>query len=248
MGREVIVASFDVDSQQGFTPLCPNELPVPDGHNIVEALNGNFEYAQYRIGSKDLHPTNALWHADKDHAVLSSFAPERSSTREIVSPERFLEERNIDVYWPVHCISGTKGAQLLPGLPDPIQYDFFVYKGCESNCHPYGACFRDLHGTKSTGVIEWLKAKQVTEVLVGGLATDYCVKTTALQLAREGFTVIVVLSACRGVSQQSTLAALLEIKEARVKKGLDIWVVNDVIDYRHQVYRNNPDYEPSLLS
>ena len=238
--KEIIIASFDVDSQCGFTPLCPTELPVPNGHTIVEALNGNFEYATYRVGSKDLHPTNALWHADKDHAVLSHFSPGPGDTGKVWD----IAAQNIDVRWPVHCISGTKGSELLPGLPDPLEYDYFVYKGCEANCHPYGACYRDLHEHKSTGVIEWLKAKQVTEVLVGGLATDYCVKTTALQLARSGFHTVVNLESCRGVGQESSLLALSEFKAAR-DAGLPIYAITNILDYRYQSYLSK-DYEPQL--
>ena len=66
--KELINASFDVDAQCGFSPLCPNELPVPNGDQIVEALNGNSEYATYRLGSKDLHPSNAIWHTDAEHS------------------------------------------------------------------------------------------------------------------------------------------------------------------------------------
>ena len=73
--------------------------------------------------------------------------------------------------------------------------------------HPYGACFHDLQDRLSTGAIEFLRANGVSTVLVGGLATDYCVCTTALQLRRAGFEVIVNLGACRGITEQTCAQA-----------------------------------------
>ena len=58
------VASLDVDAQRGFTPLCPNELPVPGGDHIVAELNAQAKCARLRIGSKDAHPANPVWLAD----------------------------------------------------------------------------------------------------------------------------------------------------------------------------------------
>ncbi|MFX5522361.1 isochorismatase family protein, partial [Acinetobacter baumannii] len=78
------------------------------------------------------------------------------------------------------------GFELLDELPRPIDYDFFVWKGVEPDLHPYGACYHDLAERRSTGVIEYLRQNGVSHVLVGGLALDYCVKNTALQLRRAG--------------------------------------------------------------
>jgi nicotinamidase/pyrazinamidase len=79
--------------------------------------------------------------------------------------------------------------------------------------HPYGACYHDLANTLSTGVIEYLRQNAVTTVLVGGLATDYCVKNTVLQLLAAGFAVILNLGACRGISPDSTKEALRQMQE-----------------------------------
>ena len=57
-------ASHNVDPQKGFTPLCPNELPVPNGDNIVNELNGQNNLAKYKTVSKDMHPANAIWLAN----------------------------------------------------------------------------------------------------------------------------------------------------------------------------------------
>lgn len=188
--KHALIASFDVDPQQGFSELCPNELPVAGALEIVDELNKNVNFAQYRICSKDAHPPNAVWIT--------------KNPSEICKPvEGFM---NVDVKWPEHCTIGTKGAELLPGL-NMLNYDFIVWKGIENNMHPYGACYHDLHNEISTGVIEWLHARRVKTVIVGGLATDYCVKTTVLQLSRD-FTVIVNLAACRGVAVETTQKAI----------------------------------------
>lgn len=192
-------ASFDVDCQKGFTPLCPDELPVPGGDEITDALNSQAELGCIRVGSKDWHPASALWLADKEHP---QFTP--------------VEGENMDIRWNAHCIAGTRGAELLDGLPHPSQYDYFVWKGMEPDMHPYGGCFHDMAEKLPTGAAEFLKQKGITTVIVGGLATDYCVKTTALQLARAGFNVIVNLAACRGIAPDTTAAAVDEMKKAGI--------------------------------
>lgn len=194
-----LTASFDVDAQKGFTPLCPGELPVTGGETLAGALNHQAGLARLRVGSKDAHPGNALWKATKDQPQFSPVAG-----------------KNIDIRWNLHCVAGTPGHQLIDGLPHPADYDFFVQKGIEPDLHPYGACYHDLAERQSTGVIEFLKYRGIETVLVGGLATDYCVKTTALQLRRAGFQVVVNLAACRGISPDTVQAALVEMAASGV--------------------------------
>lgn len=192
-------ASFDVDAQKGFTPICPNDLPVAQGDEIVKALNEQAQYAQVRVGSKDAHPNGALWETSETLPIFS----------EVGLP-------NVDIRWPKHCVIGTVGAELLDGLPKEIEYDFFVWKGIEQSLHPYGACYHDLSEKLSTGVIEYLKWNSVDVVIVGGLATDYCVKTTAMQLRKNGFLVIVNLEACRGVAPETTQKAIEEMSNNEI--------------------------------
>jgi nicotinamidase/pyrazinamidase len=194
------IASFDVDAQKGFTPLCPDELPVPDGDKIVEELNLQATYANFRIGSKDAHPENAVWVADEENPMFS----------------KMENEAECDMRWPAHCIVGTKGFELLDGLPKPLDYDFFVYKGIEKNVHPYGAIYSDLSGIRSTGVKEFLAWNRVDVIIVAGLATDFCVTTTAQQLSAIGIDVIVNLGACRGVAPDSTEKAISDMKDVGI--------------------------------
>jgi nicotinamidase/pyrazinamidase len=187
-------ASFDVDAQKGFTPLCPRELPVYGGETLADALNRQAGLARLRVGSKDAHPVNAIWKAEEDKP---QFSP--------------VSGKSVDVRWNLHCVPGTKGHELIDGLPHPADYDFFVQKGVEPDLHPYGACYHDLGGRQSTGVIEYLKMNGIRTVIVGGLATDYCVKTTALQLRSAGFEVVINLEACRGIAPDTVKSAIEEM-------------------------------------
>lgn len=198
--RQHHCASFDIDAQNCFTPNCPDELPVPEGNAIVTELNYQARYARLRVGSKDAHSRDALWVADADHPP---YAP--------------MKGANMDLRWPVHAVPGTPGFELIDGLPRPAQYDYFVWKGVELDMHPYGACFHDLGEQLSTGVIEYLKTQGVTCVLAGGLALDYCVKTTALQLRDAGFDVVINLAATRGLDPRSTEEATTALRAVGVR-------------------------------
>ena len=193
-------ASFDIDPQKGFTPLCPDELPVNEGHLLAPFLNKQAALARLRIVSKDAHPPAAIWKATQEAPLFSPVSGE-----------------NVDIRWHMHCVPGTPGFELIDGLPAVNDYDYVVYKGVEPDMHPYGACYHDLKDSLSTGVIEYLQQQQIKTVICGGLATDYCVKLTALQLAKAGFDVIVNLEACRGIAPDTIATALEALSTANVK-------------------------------
>ena len=106
--------------------------------------------------------------------------------------------------------------ELLDELPAPLDYDYFVWKGVEPDLHPYGACYHDLANKYSTGAIEFLRQHGITTVICGGLATDYCVLNTVLQLKEAGFDVILNKAACRGIAPDTTAAALEKMQQAGV--------------------------------
>jgi len=178
-------ASHEVDPQKGFTPICPEELPVPNGDEIATELHQQAKFAKYRTVSKDVHPTNALWLANEVMPQLT--------------PLNLVDEPNIDVAWNPHCISGTVGAELIPGLPKITEYDFIVFKGVEPNLHPYSGVYHDLKKRIPTGLAEYYRQKNISTVIVGGLALDFCVKETSIDLAKRGFVVIVNLAATRAI-------------------------------------------------
>ncbi|SEA79904.1 nicotinamidase/pyrazinamidase [Desulfuromusa kysingii] len=192
-------ASFDVDPQRGFTPLCPAELPVAQGDEIADELNAQARFARLRLVSKDCHPLEAPWVAHSAAEVMQPVAGDYP---------------NLDIKWPPHCVVGTEGNRLIPGLPDEAVYDLVVEKGKDPLMHPYGACFQDLQERISTGAIEWLQTQGINTLLLGGLATDYCVKTTGLQLLQAGFRVILNRAACRGVATATSEQGLEELRQA----------------------------------
>ena len=153
--------------------------------------------ADVLIGSSDAHSEHALFRVE--------------TTEEQFQP---LDYENTDCTFKMHCQPGTKGFELLDGLPAPTEYDYFVWKGVSPDLHPYGACYHDLKETLSTGVIEYLQCANVTDVVVGGLATDFCVATTAKQLAKTGkFKVVLNLEGSRGISAEGIDAQLVEMQK-----------------------------------
>ena len=153
------IASFDIDAQNTFTPVCPNELPVAEGDTIAPELNAQAQFASLRLASRDAHSRCALWISDAEHAPLTPISG----------------YPDLDIRWPAHAIIGTKGFDFIDGL-DEAAYNYQVFKGIEADKHPYGACYHDLKDTLSTGAIEYLRCHGITTVICGGLATDYCVK------------------------------------------------------------------------
>ena len=201
-------ASFDVDAQYTFTPVCPDELSVPEGDLIAPALNDQSTLARIRVGSKDAHAPTSIWRATVEAPQFSPVGTEDS-----------------DIHWNMHGVPGTKGFELLKDLPHPRDYDYFVWKGVEPDMHPYGACYHTLNWkTKkvSTGVIEFLKCNGIETVIVGGLATDYCVRNTALQLKDAGFNVVLNLNACRGISKETIQDAIQEMEAVGIIVEQDV--------------------------
>lgn len=114
--------------------------------------------------------------------------------------------------WPVHCKVGTEGAGFHPNL-DPQPFDEVFYKG------EHEAAFSGFEGRTASGeaLAAWLRARGVEGVDVCGIATDHCVRATALDGAREGFETRVLTALCAGVAEESTAAAITEMSGAGVE-------------------------------
>jgi nicotinamidase/pyrazinamidase len=113
--------------------------------------------------------------------------------------------------WPVHCRVGTDGEAFHPNL-DPQPFDAIFLKGDHS------AAYSGFEGrtTDGVGLAEWLRHRGVDTVHVCGIATDYCVRSTALDARREGFETRVLLDMCAGVSNETTVLALEEMATAGI--------------------------------
>jgi nicotinamidase/pyrazinamidase len=113
--------------------------------------------------------------------------------------------------WPVHCVAGTTGAQFHPGLATGRIEEIFR-KG------EYAAAYSGFEGSNEAGqsLLGWLTDRNVTEVDVAGIATDYCVRATAADAAAAGFATTVLAGLTAGVSAETTAAAVESLAAAGV--------------------------------
>ncbi|MFD7230596.1 isochorismatase family protein [Streptomyces sp. NPDC059881] len=130
--------------------------------------------------------------------------------------DHFSEHPDYVATWPVHCVAGTEGVGFHPNFAPAVAcgaVDAVFEKGA------YAAAYSGFEGTDENGsaLAEWLRARDVTEVDVVGIATDHCVRATALDAAREGFRTHVLLDLTAGVAEATTDRALEELRDAGVE-------------------------------
>jgi nicotinamidase/pyrazinamidase len=116
--------------------------------------------------------------------------------------------------WPPHCRSGTPGASFHPDL-DVAPIEAVFSKG------EHAAAYSGFEGAEpgGTGLADWLRARSVDTVDVVGIATDHCVRATALDAAQAGFATTVLLDLCAGVAPETTERALAQLRTAGVTLG-----------------------------
>lgn len=171
-----------VDIQNDFLP--GGALAVPDGDRIIPIVNALLPRYELIVATQDWHPP--------DHGSFATNHPGRT-------PFEQIDLHGLpQTLWPVHCVQNSGGALFAPGL-DTRRITRVFPKGTDPRVDSYSGLF-DNGRQQSTGLGEWLREHGVTEVCLTGLATDYCVKFTALDAAREGFRVTLVEDACRGVN------------------------------------------------
>ncbi|MFB3891991.1 MAG: bifunctional nicotinamidase/pyrazinamidase [Phycisphaerae bacterium] len=174
-----------VDIQNDF---CPGgALAVPSGHEVIGVANR-------LMGEFDLVVATQDWHPPGHGSFASSHAG--AKVGDVVDLNGLPQ-----VLWPDHCVQCTAGAELAPGL-NLAGIDKTIRKGADAGVDSYSGFFDngDSGRRKPTGLAEYLHARGVGEVYVMGLATDYCVKATALDAAALGFRTHLVLDGCRGVN------------------------------------------------
>ncbi|MBU4304626.1 MAG: bifunctional nicotinamidase/pyrazinamidase [Candidatus Omnitrophica bacterium] len=197
MKRALII----VDVQNDF---CPGgALAVPEGDKVVPLINELQEKFDIVAATQDWHP--------KDHGSFAGNHPGKNAGEIIV-----LNGLN-QILWPAHCVQGTKGAEFVDGLcMDRVAKVF--QKGLDKGIDSYSGFFDNGH-KKATGLEEYLKKQGVTDVYVVGLATDYCVKFTALDAVNLGFKTTVVKAGCRAVNVNPGDAdnAVKEMEKAGIK-------------------------------
>ncbi|MEU8511180.1 isochorismatase family protein [Kitasatospora sp. NPDC048722] len=130
--------------------------------------------------------------------------------------DHFSAEPDYVTSWPVHCVAGTEGVGFHPNFA-PAVISGAVEAVFDKGAH--SAAYSGFEGLDENGrgPVEWLRERQVDEVDVVGIATDHCVRATALDAARAGFTTRVLLELTAGVAAGTTAAALEELRAAGVE-------------------------------
>jgi len=199
--RHFMKALILVDIQNDFLP--GGALAVRLGHEVIPVLNQLQSAFPIVVATKDWHPP--------DHG---SFAQSHAG-------KNVFEQIELNglpqTLWPAHCVQDTSGAELAPKLEQHRIHKVF-HKGTDRGIDSYSGLF-DNGGRKSTGLGEWLKEQGVNEVYVAGLATDYCVKFTALDAVQFGFKTYLIEDASRGVNLRpdDVQNAIDEMKRAGIK-------------------------------
>ncbi len=171
-----------VDIQNDFMP--DGALPVPDGYEVVPVANRLQPAFDLVVATQDWHPA--------DHGSFASNHDGRD-------PGEVIELDGLEqVLWPDHCVQRTDGAEFVPAL-DTDRIDTVFRKGTDPTIDSYSGFFDNGH-RKATGLADFLRERGVEEVVILGVATDYCVKFTVLDACELGFRTIVVRDGCRAVN------------------------------------------------
>lgn len=178
-----------IDVQNDF---CPGgALAVPEGDQIVPGINALIEAHETVILTQDWHP-----------AGHSSFASSHAGK----APMELIEmPYGPQVLWPDHCVQGSDGAAFHKDL-NTNRADLIIRKGFNPAIDSYSALFENDQKTP-TGLEGYLRSRGITDLVMVGLATDFCVNFSAVDAARQGFTVTVKQDLCRAIDFDGSLAA-----------------------------------------
>ncbi|MCR4426656.1 MAG: bifunctional nicotinamidase/pyrazinamidase [Firmicutes bacterium] len=187
-----------VDIQNDFLP--GGALAIPEGDQVIPVANQVQTHFELVVATQDWHPAN--------HGSFASNHPGRHPG-EVVGLGGVQQ-----VLWPAHCVQGTWGAEFAPALQTAKVARVFR-KGTDPGIDSYSGFF-DNGRRHATGLAEFLQALGVGEVYLVGLATDYCVRHTAIDGLALGFTVYVIEDGCRGanVSPGDADQAIRDMREA----------------------------------
>jgi nicotinamidase/pyrazinamidase len=191
-----------VDIQNDFLP--GGALAVPAANEVIPVANRVLRSFDLIVATQDWHPAN--------HGSFAGNHPGKA-TGDIVELDGLPQ-----ILWPIHCVQGTFGAELVSDL-DKTRISRIFPKGTDPFIDSYSGFFDNGH-RKSTGMVEFLRDKVVSDCYIIGLATDYCVKFTALDALQAGFRVHLVIDGCRGV--QLTAGDVEKATQEMVQAGVQI--------------------------
>jgi nicotinamidase/pyrazinamidase len=195
-----------VDLQNDFMP--GGGFPVPNGDETIAVANRLLPHFPIVAATQDWHP-----------ATHGSFAANHPGKK----PYDVVELGGISqVLWPTHCVQGTRGAELHASL-DRARITEVFRKGTDPTIDSYSGFF-DNGKRKASGLAAWLRARWISQLYVTGLATDYCVRATAIDARALGFDVRLVEDGCRAVDVQPgdgerAIAAMREAGVTVVESG-----------------------------
>jgi len=191
MTRALIVVDVQNDFCEG------GSLAVPGGARVASDIG---ELLHHWSRRDDQAPSYDVVVATKDHHIDPG--------------EHWSDQPDFAETWPVHCRVGTDGEAFHPNL-DPQPFDAIFLKG------EHAAAYSGFEGrtTGGLGLTEWLRRHDVDQVDVCGIATDYCVRATALDAAGKGFATTLLTQLCAGVAPETTETAMAEMREAGISIG-----------------------------
>lgn len=202
-----------IDLQNDFMPN--GALAVPNGHDCIKAANAMQSFFKVIIATQDWHPP--------EHLSFAANNPKKKpgDTIELLGLKQTL--------WPTHCVQNTPGASLVKEL-DQTRIRHVVTKGEEKTIDSYSAFF-DNARHHQTGLHDYLVQQAIDEIYLLGVATEYCVKFSALDALTLGIKTNVIIDGCRGIglSQRDIPDAITEMKDKGVRLVNMIDVANGLM-------------------
>ncbi len=189
-----------IDIQYDF--LEGGSLEVPGGNQIIPVVNNLQSQFDLVVATQDWHPPEHL-----------SFASNHEGKKPFeVTTLQGLEQ----VLWPDHCVQGSRGAEFHDSLL-VNKMEAIFRKGMDPGIDSYSGFYDNGH-LKSTGLAGYLRERDVTEVVIAGLAADYCVYFTLMDALKEGFHASLVEDATRPIDAE----AFSKRKQEMIDKGAQI--------------------------
>jgi nicotinamidase/pyrazinamidase len=181
-----------IDVQNDF---CPGgNLAVPEGDKVVPVINALARRFHHVVATQDWHP-----------AGHKSFASSHAGRK----PYDTIEvSYGPQILWPDHCVQGTDGAEFRSDLA-LTHLELVIRKGFRLHIDSYSAMFENDHKTP-TGLAGYLRERGIKRVFACGLALDFCVRYSAEDANRQGFDVVVIEDACRGIDLGGSVQAAHE--------------------------------------
>jgi len=192
-----------IDVQNDF---CPGgALAVPDGDSIIPVINSLCSKFRLVVATQDWHP--------KGHISFASTHP----GKQVYETIPWNNDNDHQLLWQDHCVAGSFGSAFHPDLHTDL-CSMIIRKGITAGMDSYSAFFENDHST-TTGLSGYLKAQNISSLVLCGLATDYCIYYSALDAVKLGFTVSVLEKGVRGVNQPqgSVVSAIAEMKQQGIK-------------------------------